>query len=243
MTKSEHHLIILNSPITTGTFLTILLFIYILLLLSPQKALAEVMEDGRYKLQLEEVSDSDPTPTVSKKESFTLPSPTPTPPPVRAYGQSEIVVSDDFVQFGSLSPTNPVLRQLKFSLFSPYAPFALYQQMNHELQNDPGNTIPATSCDNGSCTTTQASLWKNTLTYGLGVRCENTVGTICPDDFIEHNTFRPLGVTASNTASVIATGATADRNTFVLSYKLIVPGTQAPGNYQASLIYILVPSL
>ncbi|MEN9407374.1 MAG: hypothetical protein RLZZ455_590 [Candidatus Parcubacteria bacterium] len=243
MKKSIRHHTLPKSPITTSSFLTVLLFIYLLLLLPVKKTFAEVMEDGRYKLQLEEVSDSDPTPTVSNQKSITPQAPSPTPPPVRAYGQSEIIVSDDFVQFGSLSPTNPVLRQLRFSLFSPYAPFSLYQQMNHELQNDPGNTIPATSCDNGSCTITQASLWKSTLTYGLGVRCENNEGTVCPDDFIEQNTFRPLGITASNKASIIASGATVDKNTFVLSYKLVVPGTQAPGNYQASLTYIFVPGL
>lgn len=231
------------NPITsTLTIGAVLLFTLIPLSIA-KPSFAQVMEGEEYKLRLIQVSDDDPTPTLAQVKTDPTLTPSPTPPLIQSYGQSEILVSDDFVQFGPLSPTNPVIRQLRFSISDGQFPFSLFQQMDHDLFNDPGQSIPATSCDNGSCSDKQASLWISTLTYGLGVRCENLIGTVCPDDFIEKNTFRPLGVPTSYTGSKIASGASREKVEFSLTYKLVVPGTQAPGSYQATVSYILIPAI
>lgn len=230
-------------PIIFFQSLAFLIVLLLLLTLPNPKASAQVMEGGEYKLRLEEVLDTESTPTPIRKIALPTITTAPTPPPIQSFGQSEILVSDDFVQFGPLSPTNPVIRQLRFSIRGQTLPFSLFQQMDHNLLNDPGQSIPPTSCDNGSCTETQASLWSSTLTYGLGVRCENIKGTACPDDFLEKNTFRPLGILSSGAASIIASGITGEQTELSLLYKLVVPGTQEKGNYQARASYILVPEL
>lgn len=226
------------NPITTLLSIGGALLIFLSI---AKPSVAQVMEGGQYKLRLEQVSDNDPTPTIAK--TIPISSPSPSLPPVQSFGQSEITASDDFLQFGPQSPTNPVIRELRFSITSLNLPFFLYQQMDHDLLNDPGQSIPPTSCDNGSCSDKQASIWNSTLTYGLGVRCENQRGTACPDDFVEKNTFRPLGLTQAKTASIIASGGSDEINEFSLTYKLVVPGTQAPGSYQATVSYILIPSI
>jgi hypothetical protein len=115
--------------------------------------------------------------------------------------------------------------------------------MDHELLNDPGQSIPGTSCDNGSCTEKQASLWNSSLTYGFGMRCDNIIGTFCQDDFIEKNAFRPLGQSLTNTMVPIASGIVEDKAYFSLSYKLIVSGTQPKGSYAATASYLLIPGI
>lgn len=231
---------LLRNPITnTLHFLFTVIFVAILLL-PVQKVFGQTMEGGNYKLHLQEVLDTDPTSTPPLQNNII---PSPTPPPIESSGQSSVLLSDDFINFGPLSPTNPVIRQISFVIKAQNVPFSLYQQMDHDLLNDPGEHIPPTTCDNGSCSDKQASLWNSTLTYGLGVRCDNVKETTCPDDFIEKDTFRPLGQSVNNAASTIASGTIKEQVSLRLTYKLVVSGTQSPGNYAGTATYILVPGI
>ncbi|MBI2442612.1 MAG: hypothetical protein HYV40_01735 [Candidatus Levybacteria bacterium] len=240
----QHYLakhLLTRSPITSaitlaGIVATCLFFIY------PQNASAQVMEGDQYKLHLEEIVEDEPTSTPTPLPTAEPLAPSPTPPPLRSYGETEIILSNDFVDFGPLSPTNPVLRQVSFTIRGKYLTWSLYQQMDEDLLSDPGDSIPPTTCDNGSCSENQASVWNSTLSFGLGVRCDNLRGTSCPDDFIPKNTFRSLGQ-REDTSSIIAQGSSDEINTFNLSYKLVVPGTQAKGVYAGIASYILIPSI
>ncbi len=204
---------------------------------------AQLIEGNNIKLHLQEIYETEPTPTLSPSSLVRLVSPSPTPALIQSYGQSELSISDDFVDFGPLSPTDPVMRQLTFTVTGQNMPFLLYQQMDHDLQSDHGESIPKTSCDNGSCSDHQASLWNSTLTYGLGIRCDNLRGTVCPYDFIEKNTFRPLGQRLEQTDYVLSSGFISDQAVINMTYKLIIPGTQQPGNYSARASYILIPGI
>lgn len=227
------------NPITSLIFLLCLLLAGGILA-NPNPTIAQVMEGQNYQLRLQDVYEKQPTPTAEPAVVTTAP--LPTPPPIRSFGQSDIVVSDNAIDFGPLSPTDPVIRQLSFTIKGQSLLFSLYQHLDHDLLNDPGDAIPATSCDNGSCTLHQASLWNSTLTYGIGVRCDNLQDTVCPEDFIEKNTFRPLGGTTDQ-SSIIASGTVRDKATINLTYKLVTSGTQPPGNYAATASYILIPGI
>ena len=224
------------------TVLQVLIFSTFLLALSGKLhgGNAQIMEDGNYQIRLQDVYGNPPTPTA-KPINITS-TPIPTPLPIRSFGQSEIAASESFVDFGSLAPTNPVLRQLSFSIKGGYLPFFLYQHMDHDLLNNTGDAIPPTSCDNGSCSKDLASLWISTLTYGLGFRCDNLQGSICPDDFIEKNAFRPLGG-GLDRDGIVASGTIDGRTDINLTFKLIIPGTQPSGNYQAQAFFILIPGI
>ncbi len=212
----------------------------LLLLTFSQKASADTMQGEGYQLNLKQVQEADPTSTPAPTHAITpTTSPIPTPPPISSYGESELHFSDDFVQFGPLSPTTPVVRRVTIMVKGEAFPFSLYQQLNHNLMNDPGDEIPATSCDNGSCSGTQAAPWESTLTFGLGVRCDNITGQFCPDDFVDTNVFRPL----ASQPQVVASGTLNGEAQISLTYKLIVPGTQPQGAYEASPTYILVPGI
>jgi hypothetical protein len=199
------------------------------------------MENDNYQLHLNQVYDTEPTPTTPAIIHVDA-SPSPTPPPaVSTFGESTVGISDSLIDFGPLSPTDPILREATLSIKGDYFPFFLYQTMPGALTNIQGDEIPKTSCDNGSCSLNQASLWNNTLTYGLGVRCDNIAGTVCPDDFITKNTFRSLG--SNEQSSIMASGNITGQASLTLSYKLVVSGTQAQGRYKGSIDYILVPGI
>lgn len=228
---------LLSNPI--AFILAVILLAMLPLILPQAKAYAETMEGQNYQLNLRQIFEEEPTSTPQPTQTTPATTPSPTPPPIVSYGESEIHFSDDFLDFGPLSPTTPVIRKLTVMVKGEYFPFTLYQQLDHNLLNDPGQMIPQTSCDNGSCSETQASIWDSTLTFGLGIRCDNITGLYCPDDYIEKNTYRPLGTNSQ----IIASGSVNGQANFTLTYKLIVPGTQPQGRYEANPTYILVPGI
>ena len=83
-------------------------------------------------------------------------------------------VSNTLIDFGVLSPTNPVTRTTSLTISNSSAPsYQVTASENHQLQvAKTGAIIPDTTCDKGGCSQTQAAAWSNTLTYGFGYRCD-----------------------------------------------------------------------
>src|ERR1035437_9696648 len=84
-----------------------------------------------------------------------------------------------FIDFGTVSPTIPVLRTSKLTVSNGSAfGYQVTASQNHNLRSDPSGTeIPATACDGPSCDPITAAPWSNSLTYGFGYRCDNVNGT------------------------------------------------------------------
>lgn len=80
----------------------------------------------------------------------------------------EISLSTDLIDYGPLSPTNPIKRQLSISVDPGSSHgFSLYSFEDHPLRLDE-NIIPDTTCDTGSCNEKKKGPWTNPFTFGLG---------------------------------------------------------------------------
>lgn len=79
-----------------------------------------------------------------------------------------LTLSADLLDFGILTATNPVKRSLTVSVDPGAAvSYSLFSYENHPPRNE-GDTIPATSCDDGTCTASAAAHWINPFTFGFG---------------------------------------------------------------------------
>lgn len=150
-----------------------------------------------------------------------------------------IKLSNHVVNFGILTPTNPIIRYSKIYINSDSS-FYLQSSQNSYLNIEGKNSfIPNTSCDNGICNDTDSGPWTSTLTYGLGVRCINltpTTSCLINGENDEYNSL-PL----SDTSLTIGKGFTT--GSFKITYKINTAPTQPTGNYTNTIYYILIPSL
>lgn len=155
-------------------------------------------------------------------------------------------ISTLLIDFGALTPTNPVTRSnlLTISNGSAYG-YSVTAFENHPLQDDAqGRTIPDTTCDTGLCTQSTSALWNNTLTYGFGYRCDNVSATDCASGFSTANFFKQFSNAAANeTPESVMNGTNVGRNKQVqITYKVNVSGTQEAGFYKNVITYIATPT-
>lgn len=155
-------------------------------------------------------------------------------------------ISGLFIDFGIITPTNPVTRTntLTVSNSSAYG-YQVTAFENHQLLVPvSGAIIPNTTCDAGTCTTTTAAAWTSTLTYGFGYRCDNISGTDCESGFATSTFYKQFAdESASQTPQAVMVGTTAGRNRQAqITYKVNVSGTQAAGTYSNIVTYIATPT-
>lgn len=154
-------------------------------------------------------------------------------------------ISNLFIDFGTLSPTNPVTRTNTLTISVGTANgYSVKAYENHSLQTASGNLIPDTTCDSGLCTDSIASAWSNTLTYGFGYRCDNISGTDCSTDFSTSTFYKQFSNDAyGESPAAVMTGSNVGRNKSVqVTYKVNISGTQAPGDYSNQIIYLAIPT-
>lgn len=155
-----------------------------------------------------------------------------------------ISLSSDVVNFGTLSPTNPIVRTVNLNVQGPLSGYSVVAIENHLPLASDGSFIPRTTCDNGMCGVESASEWINTLTYGFGYRCDNTKDADCDDSFKKSNFYRHFPDAGSNTEleQSIMEGIGSNNKEVRISYKVNVSGTQAKGPYSNTITYIAVPN-
>ncbi|MBI2025907.1 MAG: hypothetical protein HYT06_00850, partial [Candidatus Levybacteria bacterium] len=83
-------------------------------------------------------------------------------------------ISSTFIDFGIINPTSAVTRtnDLTISFGSANGYQVTVSQSRNLTADASGFQIPPTTCDSGTCTTTTASQWTSSLTYGFGYRCD-----------------------------------------------------------------------
>ncbi len=155
-------------------------------------------------------------------------------------------ISQTLIDFGILSPTNPVTRTnlLTVSTSSSYG-YAVTGYENHQLLvPSSGAIIPDTTCDNGLCTETTPAAWTNTLTYGFGFRCDNVSGTDCSSDFATSTDYKQFADNSKGeTPQTVMSDATSGKNRqSQITYKVNISGTQAAGSYTNVVTYIATPT-
>ena len=156
-------------------------------------------------------------------------------------------LSSILIDFGTLTPTNPVTRTQTLTISNGSAHgYTVTASENHPLLVDStGAVIPDTTCDSGTCTESTSSAWSNTLTYGFGYRCDNISGTDCATGFSTGTFYKQFpDLSASETAQSVMTGANVGRNKQVqITYKANISGTQPGGEYRNIITYIATPTL
>ena len=161
-----------------------------------------------------------------------------------------VSLSSDIVDFGSLSPTNPIVRTVNLSVYSLSAyGYSVIASEDHPLKRD-NEFIPDATCDNGECSQEAAAEWINTLTYGLGYRCDNVTGFDCNSSFskaegiLSGPTFYKHFADISNgqSSQSVMAGIGSKNKDVRLSYKVNISGNQAKGVYNNIITYIAVPN-
>jgi hypothetical protein len=134
-----------------------------------------------------------------------------------------LTISSDLIDFGPLSPTNPIKRSINISFATDKRIGAtLFTFANHPLKAG-NNTIPDVSCDDGSCTESHATEWLNPLTFGLGYSKDDTHFQKFPD---------------ASTKKQWATIKEGD-----MTIKLNINKTQPEANYINLISIVAIPKL
>ncbi len=150
------------------------------------------------------------------------------------------------INFGSLTPTNPVTRTNTLTIYNGTANgYSVKAYEDHSLLKvGTGSLIPDTTCDSGTCNEVTSSAWANTLTYGFGYRCDNVTGTDCANGFSTSTFYKQFANNTYNESPVaVMTGTNVGRNKKVqITYKVNISGTQPAGDYFNQIIYLAVPT-
>lgn len=119
--------------------------------------------------------------------------------------------------------------------------YSVYAFENHPLRENSGSkTIPDTTCDFSNCNETVAASWTDPAKPGFGF---NISGDDVAADFINANYFRQF---ADNEAGesmqpIMISNNVALNRIATINYKAAMPGNQASGNYQTSIVFVAVP--
>ncbi len=246
-----------------ATIITLSIFIFLFLLgqkLPPfNRVLAFTMIGDKWKIDFANLNMGGGAPSGSgKKLTFTTGQTAPglytgTNYKVRAGFQYvytlipfRFSISQTQIDFGTLTPTNPITRTNTLTISNGSANgYQVTAFENHQLLNPAnGMTIPDTTCDNGLCTETTSAQWSNTLTYGFGYRCDNVTGSDCATGFTNSSYYKQFADASLNESpQSVMVGTNVGRSKKVqITYKVNISGTQPAGTYTNTITYVATPT-
>lgn len=152
------------------------------------------------------------------------------------------LVSNNLVDYGPLTPTNPVFRttDLIISRGSSRG-YSVFAFANRQLSDVDNNSIPDTTCDNGICSETSSAVWSSSLSFGFGYRCE-IEALPCSKDFLIENSFKQFA-NDSKSEAYQAIINSFDSRKAKIEYKVNISNNQAKSSYSNSITFIAVPNL
>lgn len=155
----------------------------------------------------------------------------------------EFSLSSLAIDMGTLLPGAPSTKNHTMTVTTRGAGgYVVYALADHSLRHSDGTTtIPATTCDAGTCTISTAQLWTNANIPGFGF---NMTGQDIPADFSTSSYFRPFADKSLSQAmqSVMTSANLAIDHVATVTYKAGVSGSQAAGSYTTTVNYIAVPA-
>lgn len=157
----------------------------------------------------------------------------------------EFALSQQNIDFGLLSPTNPIIRDSTLTLGNiPPTGASIITFEDHPLTSGP-DVIADTSCDSGLCNELNANIWTNLLTYGFGYHCDLSDTQGCSDQFNSSSDFQPFPLQTSGIVftPLFVTTISKPKQDIHMLYKVNVDRTQKPGIYSNTLSYIAIPNL
>ncbi len=156
-----------------------------------------------------------------------------------------IYLSPLTIDYGTLTPTNPIVRTSQISIINGSASlYSVYIYENHPLSlNQSMTSIPDTTCDNGTCSETNSDSWDNILTYGFGYRCNDIIGNGCIPDFSNATNFKQFAdiSKAKIPQPIINTVLPKTDTQASVIYKVNIDKAQPSGVYKNSITYLALP--
>lgn len=147
-------------------------------------------------------------------------------------------LSTNTIDFGQITPTNPVLRTLDLTVGNSKG-FSVTAYEDKTLTST-SSAIPDTSCDNGDCNPTKAAIWAGALTYGFGYRCDDLQATNCVLGFND-SFYKPFAQSSSSATQIMTSNIGGRSRKSKITYKVNVSGSQALGTYTNIVTYIANP--
>ena len=155
-----------------------------------------------------------------------------------------IGISQNLIDFGILSSTNPVIRTSTIMLATPLTGGQILSFEDHPLMTVTRDSIQNTTCDNGACSADTAALWNNTLTYGFGYRCDSNRQYVCDSQFTSANYYKQFPTDDLNELPevIIANKSGKEKSSASVTYKVTISGTQKTGGYYNNITYLAIPN-
>ncbi|HVA96363.1 MAG TPA: hypothetical protein VND99_01790 [Candidatus Acidoferrales bacterium] len=222
------------------------LFVYSLICFFPQATFGDTVSNDNYSIDIGNI-DTNPQPTPAPQVLGTQEkSPFTTGPNYTVNTSNDsfsVTLSQNNIDYGILSSTNPVVRTSDIIFSNPQSGAEILTSEDHPLFFPPQNLIQNTTCDNGACTSTTASLWTNTLTYGFGYRCDSQEANVCDPQFSTSNYFKqyPNAAAGQNLVPVMI-GSENTSTKATITYKVNISGTQKAGGYYDNVMYLAIPN-
>jgi len=158
----------------------------------------------------------------------------------------QFTVSDTTIDFGKLSPANPVTRTSTLTITTGNATgYTVTTSENKPLTAAASSAfIPDTTCDLGTCSESQSGIWDSILTYGFGYRCDNQIATDCAIGFLQTSSYKQFAdASKSETTQSIMTGSgQSSTKSSKVTYKVNISSSQLPGIYKNTITYIAAPT-
>jgi hypothetical protein len=152
-------------------------------------------------------------------------------------------ISQNIIDYGILSATNPVIRNSIISFSGPKFGAEILTYENHPLQSLKNDLIQNTTCDNGSCSPITAAAWDNTLTYGFGYRCDSQNIVACDPQFIPSDYYKQYPYDSINQLPTpVLSNSGHTQTTGTITYKVNISGTQKANGYYNNITYLAIPS-
>ncbi len=185
-------------------------------------------------LDLEEITITpSPTPVAAQTEKKT---------PTEQPDYLALSIPSSFISYGYIVPGEPIIREQGLTVRAKHLlGYTVNIIQNHPLLTQDGESIPDTTCDNGSCTHTIAQLWQNPLTFGFGMRCEKS--SECSPDMQISGMFRHIPSSSEQEQPVSFLSSKLPLTTFSVLYKLNISPSLPNKQYSNSITYLLMPQL
>ena len=158
-------------------------------------------------------------------------------------GKFQFTISNSDVAFGELTPNTFSTGSTTLSVSNGGAggyQVTAYEDKPLTIQGGGSTTIPDTTCDAGGCSESISGTWTDATKHGFGYRM---TGQDVPTDFSGANTFKQFANKLTNEVpQVVMSSLSVGKNrTATVTYKVSIPGSQAAGNYENSIVYIATP--
>lgn len=214
------------------------------------KAYAAVTTGNGFSIEQIEIDTNVPTPTAKQQNIPVMKALQPQTNTISKYTINstsdayEMRSSQTSIDFGALSPTNPVIRTSKLFLLSPLQGAQIIANENRPMTATNKQFVPDTTCDNGSCTSGLAANWESTLTYGFGYRCESETAQVCDYRFSSPQAYKQFADASANESfnTIILSQQSKQITEADIIYKINISGTQPLGGYRNTITYIAVPN-